>query len=248
MATAKEISKRLNVSFHTLSKWREEGLPFEKVKGVFQYDPVCVASWLLETGKATREGQSPKTDDVGPVMTKIRECAVFFGVHERTVKGWLQDPSFPGRAGKRGDPNTAKGHFPAKSIAIWLQQSGKRSKVQIPVSLQLPDATTQPVQPTARDRLVDVKTEQAMLELKRMQGKMVDAEEALAFYRRTNAYAVTVLKSLPSQLQSALPANVDERTRAAIYQVALKVVNQARKMLAELIEGDADRPNHERSD
>ncbi len=140
MATAKEISKRLNVSFHTLSKWRDEGLPFEKVKGVFQYDPVCVASWLLETGKATREGQSPQSDDAGPVLTKIRECAVFFGVHERTVKGWLQDPSFLGELANEVTPTRPKVTFLPSRLRSGFSSraNGRRCRFRNRFSCQMP--------------------------------------------------------------------------------------------------------------
>lgn len=214
-------------------------MPCVKNAGQYQYDPSEVAKWLIETGKAVKP-EEKKPDSDGPVFTKIREVANFFGVHSRSVKSWLEDPSFPGKSGKPGADDDAKGHFPAVAIAIWLRKSGKKAKVNIPASLVLPESTPTATTPTPRDRLVDVKTEQAMLELKRMQGRMIDAEEALAFYRRTNSYAVTVLKSLPSRIITSLPASVDERARNAIYEVALKVVNECRRMIAELVEGDQD--------
>lgn len=246
---SQELSRKLGVTQATIERWRQEGMPGEKRRGVFQYDPLLVRAWLLETGKAVQQLAAaeppPVPDPQGPVHTKIRECAVYFGVHERTVKGWLTDPTFPGRSGKAGDSNTIKGYFPARAIAEWLTKSGKRAKVQIPAEL---DVAPVAVQPTSRDRLVDVKTEQAIIELKRMQGKMLDAEEALAFYRRTNAYAATVFKTFPSQLQAELPASIDDRTRAVIFRVAQKVVNSSRRMLAELIEGDKDRKHYDRTD
>ncbi len=72
-----------------------------------------------------------------------------------------------------------------------------------------------------------------MLELKRMQGKMVDAEEAIALFRRTNAYAATVFKTFHTAASRRIAGESDDRTRVAIFIVAQKVINQSRKMLAE---------------
>lgn len=242
---AKELSHKLGVTQKILNRWREDGMPATRDRGFWDYDGKAVRQWLLETGKAVevseRRAPEPQAieDPGGPVHTKIRECAVYFGVHERTVKSWLTDPSFPGRSGKAGDHSLSKGHFPAKAIALWLIKSGKHDRVRIPDEVNAMGAAVQPV-PTSRDRLVDVKTEQALIELKRMQGKMIDAEEAIAFYRRTNAYAATMMKTLPAQVLAELPTTVDERSREAIFKATQKVVKQVMRMLAELIEGDKD--------
>jgi phage terminase Nu1 subunit (DNA packaging protein) len=241
MLSAKEVCQRLKVHARILAGWRTEGLPCTREKGKYLYDPDAVAAWLLATGKAQRDktnSPQPTPIPTSPIFTKIREVAEFFGVNSRTVKVWLEDPSFPGRPGSSSDGTNAKGYFPTKSIADWLQQPGRKTKVKIPESLQKPDVVT--VTPTSRDQLVEVKTEQAKLELRKMQGKMIDAEEAQSFFNRVNSYAVTVLNTLAPRLLAELPSSIDDRAKRAVYDAALKVVKQTREMIAELIEGDRD--------
>jgi len=238
MLSAKEVCVELKISAKTLSGWRKEGLPSIPEKGRLLYDPDVLAGWLLATGKAKRQEDLPKTQIEAPVLSKIREVAEFFGVNSRTVKTWLEDPSFPGKPGKFAEGKNIQGCFPIKAIADWLQQPGRKSKVKIPESLQRQDAVA--VTPTSRDQLVEVKTEQAKLELRKMQGKMVDAEEAQAFFARVNSYAVTVLNTLAPRLLASLPSSIDDRAKKSIYEAAIKVVAETREMIAELIEGDRD--------
>lgn len=239
MLTAKEVCEELKISARTLANWRREGLPYEAEKGKFLYDADTLAGWLLATGKAKRQGEeAPLPPPEAPVFTKIREVAQFFNVNSRTVKVWLEDPSFPGRPGTFREGVHARGNFPTRAIADWLQQPGRKLKVQIPESLRRPEVHA--VTPTSRDQLVEVKTEQAKLELRKMQGKMVDAEEAQAFFTRVNSYTVTVLSTLAPRLIASLPSGVDERMRRAIFETANKVVDESREMIAELIEGDRD--------
>lgn len=241
MLSAKEVCQRLKIHARVLAGWRAEGLPCTREKGKYLYDPDGVAAWLLATGKAQRNNPNPTPPPPvqnSPIFTKIREVAEFFGVNSRTVKVWLEDPSFPGRPGSSSDGTNAKGYFPTRSIADWLQQPGRKTKVRIPESLQKPDVVA--VTPTNRDQLVEVKTAQAKLELRKMEGKMVDSEEAKAFFSRVNSYAVTVLNTLAPRLLAELPSSIDDRSKRAVYDAALKVVKQTREMIAELIEGDRD--------
>lgn len=243
LLTAKDVCRKLGIKAGTLTAWRREGLPCTRDKQVFVFDPAEVAAWCLARGKAKLKDEpapAPAAPDPWPVFTKRAECANYFGVSTRIVATWLEDPSFPGKSGVAGSPNP-RGYFPTREIAVWLRSHKK--KARIPEDLAAAINTTQEPQqvvPTSRDRLVDVKTEQAMLELKRMQGRMIDAEEAAAFYRRTNSYAVTVLRQLPSRVLAVLPEGINEKTRKNIYATCQKVVAECQSMIAELIEGDKD--------
>lgn len=238
--TAKDVCRKLGIKAGTLTGWRKEGLPCRKEKGQFLFQAEEIAAWLLARGKAApKEGPAPP-QTIWPVHIKRAECARYFGVNTRTLSAWLEDPSFPGRSGGQG--SHARGYFPSKEIAIWLKANKKKARIPDDLAADISGGQPEPatVTPTARDRLVDVKTEQAMLELKKMQGRMIDAEEAAAFYQRTNSYAVTVLRQLPSRVLAALPSSIDEKTRTNIYATCQKVVNDCRAMVAELIEGDKD--------
>jgi phage terminase Nu1 subunit (DNA packaging protein) len=242
--TSKEVCRKLGIKYSTLVGWRKEGLPCARDKGQHLFQAEEIAAWLLARGKAQpKESPQPTSppSTIWPVHTKRAECAQYFGVNTRTLSSWLEDPSFPGRSGGRG--SSARGYFPAREIAIWLRSNRKKARIPEDLATELggsqPESATA-VTPTARDRLVDVKTEQAMLELKKMQGRMIDAEEAAAFYQRTNSYAVTVLRQLPSRVLAALPSTIEEKTRTSIYETCQKVVSDCRSMIAELIEGDKD--------
>lgn len=239
MLSAKEVCEQLKVPARTLAGWRKEGLPCVPEKGKLLYDPDALAGWLLATGKAKRQEDLPKTQIEAPVFSKIREVAEFFGVNSRTVKTWLEDPSFPGKPGKFTEGRNIQGCFPTRAIADWLQQPGRQTKVKVPESLRKPDAVA--VTPTTRDQLVEVKTEQAKLELRKMQGKMIDAEEAQAFFTRVNASAVSVFGTLSHRLLAELPSNIDARSKSAIFKAAEKVAEDVRWVMAELIEGDRDK-------
>jgi len=240
---AKDVCRELQITLAKLDSLRARGLPTVlKDKRGYVYDSDAVAVWLLESGIGQIKNEpdpeiAPTPVETGPVFTKIRECAAYFNVNERAVKTWLTNPTFPGRPGQQG--MNAQGYFPAIPIGRWLMANGKKATVPPELGIKPPEPA--PSQPTTRDRLTQVKTEQALIELKRMQGKMLDAEEVAAFYRRTNAYAATAFREFLSKLHAELPATLEDDTRTAIHNAAQAAVIKAMEMLAELIEGDKDK-------
>lgn len=250
--TISKICAALNVKPTVLRGWvdnapEDDPFPREKVRSTWYYDPKAVADWLIRTGKAA----PVQSIETGPVFTKVREVAAYFKVNPRTVMGWLEDPSFPGKTGQRG-PNSG-GHFSAVAVAKWIRNTGKTT--EIPEGLldgvdeselemtEKAKARTGPkhtVSAAPRDRLTELRADKAEIELHKLQGQMIDAQEAIRHYQRSHSYTVTTLRSLPSRVQAGLPSHVDERTRQAIDKVCKEVVDSCREMIAELIEGDTD--------
>ena len=244
-----ELCAALNISPRDLKNLREgadedDPFPYRKFKNRLLYTPTEVAEWLIRNGKAVKD--DTVREDVGPVFTTRKEVAHYFGVGTRTVAMWIEDPSFPAKSGGKGHAN--KGHFPAAAIARWLRSTGKYTDIpaELLAHIEEPQGdvggkpATQLLNAAPKDRLTELRADKAELELHRLQGQMIDAEEALRFYQRTNSYAVTTLKAMPSRLQANLPSDTDESVRIAVDKAARAVVKECMECVAELIEGDKD--------
>lgn len=231
--TTGQVCKTLQITAAKLKEWRDEGLPCKKVKGgKFAYDPHEVKDWLIANAKAVQD-QAIATD--GEILKTRQQVAVRFGVTVRTVGSWLEDPSFPGQAGKG---RKADGYFPEFAIAKWISNTNKQARV--PDDLAVAVAGAAASARTDRDRLTGIRADRAALELAKLQGEMIDAREAMRFYERTNAYAVSLLNGLPVRVIADLPSDVSDVLRRVIHRTATTVANEVKQMMAELLEGDQD--------
>lgn len=219
-----------------LKAWREKGMPFVREGKGYRYDPHAVANWLLESGIATTDDEE-LDDDTGPVYRKRAEVAAVFGVHSRAVSSWLEEPSFPGRAGER---STARGgYFPARAIARWLRNNNKKAIIPAGLLEEDPPATlSTSINP--RDRLANVRADKAEHELRRLQGALVSADEVKAYFQRTCNYANTALNEFPHRVLAALPHDVDERVKRVVFTIAQQEVKDTLLIMADLLERDPD--------
>lgn len=248
--TSADICEALQVHRQKLTVWRKEAdpddpFPCTKIKGVYQHDPVEVKEWLLRNGKVIRDGDpEPDPPDEGPIFRTRKDVANFFNVNTRTVGAWIEDPSFPGKA---GGPNQRNAHYSAKAIARWLKNTGKTTPIPPGLLAEKTSGIDDEERVPARYLDGDPKSEwtrhraeKTKIEVDKLRGELIAADEAVSFFRRVNGYAVTMLKGLPSRIQAALPSDTSEPVRNSVDRAAREVVTECQELMVELIEGDKD--------
>lgn len=230
-----EVCKGLGVTLTKLEEWRGKGLPCRKVKGKFRYDPFQVREWLLASGHAVVDevNTDEEDDDTSAVYKTRKEVATIFGVNTRTVAGWLEDPSFPGRA---GDSRARGGNFPARAIARWLRATGKQASIPP----ELAEDISQPASSTAKDRILNLRGDKAELELRRMQGELIPLSDVVSFLERVQSYAKTVLTELPYRIAARLPSETEDRLRTIVHTETERTIDEVLDELSRKIDEDPD--------
>jgi phage terminase Nu1 subunit (DNA packaging protein) len=240
--TTAQVCEALGVKPALVKQWRDQGMPAVRIKNSYHYDPFAVEKWLIDQGIATRvEDEEELDDDTSPIFKSRSEIAEVFGVSTRSVAAWLEDPSFPGRVGERA--TSRGGYFPARAIARWLRANGKRAV--IPPGLvddePQPEATGASINP--RDRLARIRGDKAELELNRLQGQLISAEEVKAYCQRCWAYAQSTLNELPHVALAELPHDLDERAKRVVFKVSQRVVKNKLLTISDLLTNDPDAEN-----
>lgn len=229
MLTFTALRERLGISQPALTKLVHDGLPHALEGRTKVFDERAVARWLLETGRATVEGQ----EEAGKIARTRRECADHFGVHVRTVAEWLEDPTFPGRSGTRG---MRDGEFPLAEIADWMakrdalrnggpQNDGSELRDQL-LATRIERETVR----TARDRL----------SLEEEQGRLTTIDAMVELVTRQIHIAKTLLEALPDEAAKCLPETLAAAVRADVVRRWRERIYEAERVLSETIAGDED--------
>ena len=239
MLTSTQLREQLGITQPVLTKLVRDGLPHTLDDRGRQklFDDQAVARWLLDTGRATLEGEDqPKSK----VARTRRECADHFGVHVRTVAEWLTDKTFPGHAGRRGDRD---GDFPLDEIGQWidsrdaLRNGGPRVETTNKRDELL----------AVRIRRESVRTERDMLALEEDTGRLVSMEAMCELVTRQIHTAKKLLESLPDKAARDLPAELPAATRSAIVQRWRDGVYEVERTLSEMLADDEDEDEAEKA-
>ncbi len=257
------MCRSLGIHRDKLDKWAREGLPRKKIKNYWVYDEDQLVRWCVENGKAepvdTPQIQEPEvvrypSSDPQPIVCRRAELQQYFGVRLNTVAGWLREPDFPGRAGKAAN-HGRDGYFPIRDIAYWLIKT--RATTSIPRGLiegvegparkfhQRFFGNTESRRQTPQDRLTTTRATKAELELKLLQGTVVEVEQVRRMNLRIHGYACTIFRSFPTRLMSVFPSDLDATLKRAILECAKTVVDQTCESLSLLLEKDADESQHD---
>lgn len=229
MLTFTQLREQLGLSQPALTKLIRDGLPHTLDGRTKLFEDQAVARWLLETGRATVEGQ----EDQSKIARTRRECADHFGVHLRTVADWLEDPTFPGRSGTRG---MRDGFFPLEAIAEWMakRDACRNGGPQVEGS-ELRDQLL-----AAKIKRETVRTARDELSLEEEQGRLATIESMAELVTRQINTAKTLLEALPDEAAKALPETIDPAMRAAVILRWRERVYETERMISEAIAGDTD--------
>ena len=229
MLTFTELREQLGLTQPALTKLIHDGLPHTLDGRVKSFDGPAVAQWLVQTGRATVEGQ----EDASRIARTRRECADHFGVHLRTVAEWLGDPTFPGKSGTRG---LRDGCFPLEEIAEWI---ARRDAVR--------DGGPQTDASELRDQLLaakirreGIRTQRDELSLEEEQGRLATIESMAELVTRQINVAKVLLEALPDEAAKALPETLEPRVRAEVVRRWRERIYEAERILSETLAGDAD--------
>lgn len=147
--TTRELCDALGISSRQLTAWRKRGLPATKTGRGYRYDAAAVRRWLIDQGLAKPQA----------IATTRADVAEHFGVHERTVAGWIA-------AGAPGSP----GRYDLDAIAAW--RDARRGKGDDP-ELAGPASA-------GLERYRQARAAIAELELARLRRQLVPREEVHA--------------------------------------------------------------------
>lgn len=222
MLTSQQLCKKLGITKQRLDRWRREGLPSEMQGRRRMFDPAAVAEWIQQSGKAKREHQESAGEaGARTVATTKSEAAQALGVSLRTLGDWLNDPSFPGKAGA---PGRQDGYFPLAEIAAWrISKFGAdgRSRGDAGDLSEL------------RARKLQLEIDQLQVEYEKACGSILDADETADFLERHVSVVKTVLEQLADKIETRLPADVPAKVKAKIRKVVDDTVTEACNAIAE---------------
>lgn len=219
--TSTALRTQLGITQPALTRLIHEGLPYVAKGRTKMFDARAVTKWLLDTGRATLEGQP----DPAKIARTRRECADYFGVSTRCVSKWLEDPTFPGRSGTRG---MRDGHFPLPAIIDWMQArdaTGPRSELL-----------------KARIRRMDVQNAIAQHKLAERKSSLAPRDELVQAVRALMRQAVPILDQLMCDLLADAPADLSAADRRSLRSVLRGRITEAKKILGEAVAGDGDDP------
>lgn len=228
--TAAELQAELGITAATLRKWIAGGLPCSKKGRARLFDAAAVEAWLLQTGRATREGSAPSSP-AGVVARTTAEAAKLLGISKRVFADWLTEPGFPGKAGK---PGCRDGFFPIAEIEAWRASrfgSDGRSG----------SSAADDEERSIRRSKLAISRDRDLAEYERdVLGTLVDAEETSRFIAFVISTAKQVLQELPDQILARLPSKLSGRLRKVIRKVVMIVVRETLEHLSQLVAGDQD--------
>lgn len=207
MITGTKLQQKLGVSRATITAWRKEGMPAEKVYNTYKYDPIQVREWLVEKGYAATQSSQMKPQGTGRVVQSKRECAAAFNVESGTVSYWLKHPDFPGVAGDSGNP----GYYPIDEIAEW-----RRKKFSDKYGSSV--------------KLTDVKTELLELKLKQEKGEILYKGDVVEMMTDVIQEIKNKYKGFAGYLLKQMPASYIE---LAIHSLPKDAANKLKKLVSE---------------
>lgn len=234
MLTSQQLCKKLGITKKRLDRWRREGLPSAMRKGRRLFDPLAVAKWIEQHGKGKRENQGQgvfekAAGEAGArtVATTKNEAAQALGVSLRTLGDWLNDASFPGKA---GSPGRQDGYFPLAEISAWrVAKLGGDGRSRSDAS-ELSEL---------RARKLGLEIDQLQVEYEKACGSILDAEELAAFLERHIAVVKTVLEQLTDKVETRLPTSLHAKVRAKIRKAVDDTVTEACNTIAETMQDGA---------
>lgn len=224
LLTFTELRGQLGITARSLSALVRDGLPHVVERRKKLFDAEAVIQWLLDTGRAEIEPDPPRPR----IARTRRECADHFGVHLRTVADWLEDPTFPGRPGNRGQRD---GFFPLEEIAEWIaardavRQGGPRVDV----------ADRREELLAVRIQRESVRTERDRLFLEEHAGRLTSIEAMAELVTRQIHTCKTLLESLPDRAARDLPPDLPAETRSAIVRRWRDAIYEAERILSEMM-------------
>jgi phage terminase Nu1 subunit (DNA packaging protein) len=205
-----------------LAKWIKSGLPVRGKGAKERFDPEAVERWLIENDQAKPASAPAPT---GRVCTTRAAAAAELGVDIRTLAEWLNDPTFPGKA---GSPGRSDGHFPLDEIRTWRSAKFENA-------------------PGGNDELgrlrilqLQTKVEREQLELARELGRIVDVEDVRNLLEAGVATAKSILDQLPEQVLANLPGKLSKEIKNKIRELAQSKIEQAYTVLESLSREDEE--------
>jgi len=224
--TSKELSAKLGIDARQLGRFVKDGLPHTGRGRKRRFEPAAVAAWLQQTGRAQ---PAPQAALPSQIVTTRSEAAHLLRVNLRTLATWLNDPTFPGKA---GSPGRQDGYFPISEIRAW--RSATRG------GDHRSDAAATEQIAAARLRRLVLEAERDHFELERDIGNILDAEETARLMERSIATAQTQLDQIVERALARLPGKTPRRIRRIVRQAIQEGITSACDALAEAIAGDAD--------
>jgi len=200
--TTQELLDALGIDRTTLRKWIDKGLPHKRKGRAYDFDADTVQAWLIAQGLATPANVAATRDDV----------AAHFGVHVRTVAGWLA-------AGCPGRP----GYFDLDAITAWRDANR-------PAPAPATDA--------AQARLLAAKADREELRLAKERSELIPIEIVTRLFARHISEAAAILDQLPDLCLAALPPDTPPETLAALRGRLVAAVDNARQSLADTLEAE----------
>lgn len=224
MLSQTELQKTLGVKAARLKKWIAAGLPCVKKGRNRTYDLAVVATWLQKTGRAVLEGPAPIASQVAATR---EEAARILQISPRQLSEWLTDPSFPGKA---GSPGRRDGYFPIDQIEAWrASRFGGDGR-----------AAANGRTAELRARRLEQDIDEAQIEIEKLLGTILDAEETALLAERQIATTKAILEEMPDRIESSLGRGVAAKERRRIRKVVQQSVAMALAAIAEAAAGDKD--------
>lgn len=197
MINSTELRKLLGVSASQLRTLIGRGLPWQPHHSDArrkQFDPRAVKQWLIE-----HEFVEPDAHE--PILGTRVEASKYFGVAVRTVAEWLNDPTFPGRAGR---PGRRDGYFPVWQIEAWL--GDKRPNIATGDDDELTTAARR-----ARHQRTISEAELKAIDVAERKRQVADVEAMRRLYIQTHSLAKQTFAQVWPRVRDLLPAMPAEK-------------------------------------
>jgi phage terminase Nu1 subunit (DNA packaging protein) len=234
------VANSLGVTQLRVRQWKDAGAPHDRRGRKIVFDPGRLREWLIDQGIAATPSQQEAAPATETIHRRRKDIANRFKVKVRAVSEWLEDPSFPGRAGTT-DMKGQDGYFPEVKIAKWLVASEKFTPIpdDIRVLIEAEGQAGTSVQ-KERERYSRVKADIAELDLAERQGELIDADEVIRYAKRCVSYAVTAFNGIPAKVVASLPDRFGEAEKKLLHDMIREYVEHGLHHMHELLEADED--------
>lgn len=222
MITSTQLREKLGITQPALTQLVRDGLPCHEQGRKKLFDPAEVAQWLVDNERAVIQ-EEPRAQAVARTR---QECAEHFGVHLRTLATWLEDETFPGRAGTRGRRD---GYFPLDEILTWIRERDA-TRVGGP-RLELDKR---------RGELMDIKIRRETRIERKEAGELAPIADMVELVQRLTNAAKQILESIPDEAAKDLPEDLGDDVKARIVRRWRKRISEVERVISEAIAGDSD--------
>ncbi len=220
LITFTQLANRLGITRPALSRFVRDGLPYEMQGRRKMFAERAVSAWLVEHGLA-----DPGRSDAGAVAVTRAECAQHFGVSQRAVGYWLNEPDFPGRS---GSPGRRDGHFPLDEIATWLDRRAASCGGRCTAS------------PELQAELLQVKVMRARRQLAEDAQRLAPITDVQAVIASIVARSCEILDSLPARCRAGLAELLDQTPCDRVVARIRHDVPETQGILRDTLAGDRD--------